>query len=59
MFIKSRFYCFYLTFVLLLSLSQEMWSLFDFVCEGKLLGTSRTFKQEYENPIIRVGSCFH
>ncbi|XP_068679603.1 DNA excision repair protein ERCC-6-like [Montipora foliosa] len=33
---------------------REMWSLFDFVCEGKLLGTSRTFKQEYENPIIRA-----
>ena len=33
---------------------QEMWALFDFVCEGTLLGTSRTFKQEYENPIVRV-----
>lgn len=37
--------------------SQEMWALFDFVCEGTLLGTSRTFKQEYENPIVRVSSC--
>ena len=33
-----------------------MWALFDFACEGKLLGTSRTFKQEYENPIVRVSS---
>lgn len=33
---------------------REMWALFDFVCEGTLLGTSRTFKQEYENPIVRA-----
>jgi len=33
---------------------REMWALFDFACEGKLLGTSRTFKQEYENPIVRA-----
>ena len=31
-----------------------MWALFDFACEGKLLGTSRTFKKEYEDPIVRV-----
>ncbi|KAJ7333824.1 DNA excision repair protein ERCC-6-like [Desmophyllum pertusum] len=33
---------------------REMWALFDFACEGKLLGTSRTFKAEYENPIVRA-----
>lgn len=38
----------------LLLYSQEMWALFDFACEGKLLGTSRTFKKEYEDPIVRV-----
>ena len=35
-----------------------MWALFDFACEGKLLGTSRTFKQQYENPIVRVSANF-
>lgn len=34
---------------------QEMWALFDFVCQGQLLGTSRSFKNEYEQPIVRVG----
>jgi superfamily II DNA or RNA helicase len=33
---------------------QELWSLFDFACQGSLLGTLRTFKIEYENPIIRA-----
>jgi len=33
---------------------REMWALFDFACEGKLLGTSRTFKEQYENPIVRA-----
>lgn len=33
---------------------REMWALFDFACEGKLLGTSRTFKKEYEDPIVRA-----
>lgn len=33
---------------------QEMWSLFDFVHQGTSLGTARTFKMEYENPITRV-----
>ncbi|KAM9227073.1 DNA excision repair protein ERCC-6-like [Leptosomus discolor] len=33
---------------------QEMWSLFDFVCQGSLLGTAKTFKMEYENPITRA-----
>uniref|UniRef100_F7F5D7 DNA excision repair protein ERCC-6-like n=1 Tax=Monodelphis domestica TaxID=13616 RepID=F7F5D7_MONDO len=32
----------------------ELWSLFDFACQGSLLGTSKTFKMEYENPIIRA-----
>ncbi|XP_046557088.1 LOW QUALITY PROTEIN: DNA excision repair protein ERCC-6-like [Haliotis rubra] len=32
---------------------RELWALFDFVHQGQLLGTSRTFKMEYENPIIR------
>ena len=33
-----------------------MWALFDFVCQGQLLGTSKSFKQEYENPIVRVST---
>ncbi|KAK2516946.1 Ercc6l [Columba livia] len=33
---------------------QEMWSLFDFACQGSLLGTAKTFKMEYENPITRA-----
>ncbi|XP_023562875.1 DNA excision repair protein ERCC-6-like [Octodon degus] len=33
---------------------QELWSLFDFACQGSLLGTLRTFKMEYENPIVRA-----
>ncbi|KAJ1101515.1 hypothetical protein NDU88_006582 [Pleurodeles waltl] len=33
---------------------QEMWALFDFACQGTLLGTSKTFKMEYENPITRA-----
>nr|XP_033800077.1 DNA excision repair protein ERCC-6-like isoform X2 [Geotrypetes seraphini] len=33
---------------------REMWSLFDFACQGTLLGTSKTFKMEYENPITRA-----
>ncbi|XP_051847013.1 DNA excision repair protein ERCC-6-like [Antechinus flavipes] len=32
----------------------ELWSLFDFACQGSLLGTSKTFKSEYENPITRA-----
>ncbi|XP_046330563.2 DNA excision repair protein ERCC-6-like [Haliotis rufescens] len=32
---------------------RELWALFDFVHQGQLLGTARTFKMEYENPIIR------
>ncbi|XP_009966520.3 DNA excision repair protein ERCC-6-like [Tyto alba] len=31
-----------------------MWSLFDFACQGTLLGTAKTFKMEYENPITRA-----
>ena len=37
---------------------QELWALFDFVCQGQLLGTSRTFKSEYENAIVRVSQSF-
>ncbi|KAK0138827.1 DNA excision repair protein ERCC-6-like [Merluccius polli] len=33
---------------------REMWALFDFACQGALLGTSKTFKSEYENPITRA-----
>ncbi|XP_050820153.1 DNA excision repair protein ERCC-6-like [Gopherus flavomarginatus] len=33
---------------------REMWSLFDFACQGALLGTVKTFKMEYENPITRA-----
>ncbi|XP_067404607.1 DNA excision repair protein ERCC-6-like isoform X2 [Emydura macquarii macquarii] len=33
---------------------HEMWSLFDFACQGSLLGTAKTFKMEYENPITRA-----
>ncbi|XP_036404433.1 DNA excision repair protein ERCC-6-like [Megalops cyprinoides] len=32
----------------------ELWALFDFVFQGGLLGTSKTFKSEYENPITRA-----
>uniref|UniRef100_A0A3B3H5G4 DNA excision repair protein ERCC-6-like n=1 Tax=Oryzias latipes TaxID=8090 RepID=A0A3B3H5G4_ORYLA len=33
---------------------REMWALFDFACQGTLLGTGKTFKTEYENPITRA-----
>uniref|UniRef100_A0A8C3J1K0 DNA excision repair protein ERCC-6-like n=1 Tax=Calidris pygmaea TaxID=425635 RepID=A0A8C3J1K0_9CHAR len=33
---------------------REMWSLFDFACQGTLLGTAKTFRMEYENPITRA-----
>ncbi|XP_056603399.1 DNA excision repair protein ERCC-6-like [Triplophysa dalaica] len=33
---------------------RELWALFDFACHGSLLGTSKTFKTEYENPITRA-----
>ncbi|XP_064613220.1 DNA excision repair protein ERCC-6-like [Liolophura sinensis] len=33
---------------------QELWALFDFVHHGALLGTSRTFKMEYDTPITRA-----
>ncbi|XP_036953979.1 DNA excision repair protein ERCC-6-like [Acanthopagrus latus] len=33
---------------------KEMWALFDFACQGTLLGTAKTFKSEYENPITRA-----
>ncbi|XP_066437047.1 DNA excision repair protein ERCC-6-like [Eleutherodactylus coqui] len=33
---------------------REMWALYDFACRGTLLGTAKTFKMEYENPITRA-----
>uniref|UniRef100_A0A8C5QQX0 DNA excision repair protein ERCC-6-like n=1 Tax=Leptobrachium leishanense TaxID=445787 RepID=A0A8C5QQX0_9ANUR len=33
---------------------RELWSLYDFALQGTLLGTSKTFKMEYENPITRA-----
>ncbi|XP_040855736.1 DNA excision repair protein ERCC-6-like [Ochotona curzoniae] len=33
---------------------QELWALFDFACQGSLLGTLKTFKMEYETPITRA-----
>ncbi|XP_029019562.1 DNA excision repair protein ERCC-6-like isoform X2 [Betta splendens] len=33
---------------------REMWALFDFACQGSLLGTAKTFRSEYENPITRA-----
>ncbi|XP_062566324.1 DNA excision repair protein ERCC-6-like [Saccostrea cucullata] len=33
---------------------REMWSLFDFVHQGTLLGTARTFKMEFDTPITRA-----
>ncbi|ELU16421.1 hypothetical protein CAPTEDRAFT_138667 [Capitella teleta] len=33
---------------------KEMWALFDWTHQGFLLGTSRTFKMEYEMPITRA-----
>ncbi|XP_049906668.1 DNA excision repair protein ERCC-6-like [Epinephelus moara] len=33
---------------------KEMWALFNFACQGTLLGTAKTFKAEYENPITRA-----
>ncbi|CAI5682581.1 DNA excision repair protein ERCC-6-like isoform X1 [Oreochromis niloticus] len=33
---------------------REMWALFDFACQGTLLGTAKTFKAEYENSITRA-----
>ncbi|XP_062997774.1 DNA excision repair protein ERCC-6-like [Elgaria multicarinata webbii] len=33
---------------------KELWALFDFACQGSLLGTMKTFKMEYENPITRA-----
>ncbi|KAJ7329340.1 hypothetical protein JRQ81_015514 [Phrynocephalus forsythii] len=33
---------------------RELWSLFDFACQGALLGTAKTFRMEYENPITKA-----
>jgi len=32
---------------------QQLWSLFDWVHSGQLLGTFKTFASEYEDPIMR------
>ena len=32
---------------------QEMWALFDFCCEGRLLGRIKTFKKSFEDPITK------
>jgi hypothetical protein len=33
---------------------KELWALFDYVCDGLLLGTYRQFKHDYEDHILRV-----
>ncbi|XP_077867759.1 uncharacterized protein LOC100373376 [Saccoglossus kowalevskii] len=33
---------------------KELWALFDFVTQGQLLGTLKTFCLEYEGPIVRA-----
>ncbi|XP_025033346.1 LOW QUALITY PROTEIN: DNA excision repair protein ERCC-6-like, partial [Python bivittatus] len=33
---------------------KELWALFDFACQGSLLGTVKTFQMEYENPITKA-----
>ncbi|XP_032083092.1 LOW QUALITY PROTEIN: DNA excision repair protein ERCC-6-like [Thamnophis elegans] len=33
---------------------KELWTLFDFACQGSLLGTMKTFRMEYEGPITRA-----
>ncbi|XP_035263612.1 DNA excision repair protein ERCC-6-like [Anguilla anguilla] len=33
---------------------SELWALFNFAFQGALLGTAKTFKSEYENPITRA-----
>src|SRR5689334_14073038 len=33
---------------------KEMWALFDWACKGKLLGSSKTFKSQFEEPIVRA-----
>ncbi|XP_053129231.1 DNA excision repair protein ERCC-6-like [Hemicordylus capensis] len=33
---------------------KELWALFDYACQGSLLGTNKTFRVEYENPITRA-----
>ncbi|XP_060130275.1 DNA excision repair protein ERCC-6-like [Zootoca vivipara] len=33
---------------------KELWALFDFACQGTLLGTMKTFGAEYEKPITRA-----
>ena len=31
-----------------------MWALFNWACKGKLLGPSKTFKSDFEEPIVRA-----
>ena len=33
---------------------RDMWALMDWVTQGSLLGTQKTFKQSYEDPITRA-----
>ncbi|XP_070573019.1 DNA excision repair protein ERCC-6-like [Ptychodera flava] len=33
---------------------KELWALIDFVTQGQLLGTQKTFSMEYEGPIVRA-----
>ena len=33
---------------------SELWTLFDFITEGKLFGTAKEFKLEYEKDIVKV-----
>ncbi|XP_047126426.1 DNA excision repair protein ERCC-6-like isoform X1 [Hydra vulgaris] len=33
---------------------SELWALFDYTQKGTLLGTEKTFKMEFENPIIKA-----
>ena len=33
---------------------KELWTLFDYVCDGELLGTYKEFKANFEDHILRV-----
>ena len=33
---------------------REFWTLFDFISQGVLFGTSREFKEQFENDIVKV-----
>jgi DNA excision repair protein ERCC-6-like len=32
----------------------ELWALFDYSCDGELLGTKTEFRSEFEDPIVRA-----